>query len=253
MALLCARLGEHLVHSMDISRVIVQDARQRLASIGFEPRLTFGDGRGGLPTGERFDRIISTCSLPEITDGLMRCAKPGTVLVTNIGLGIESGVVRLVVDDAGRAAGHFTVTGGTFMPARGDERTYPVKERAALAVETATRPTSVTGADFRSNYPFRVVLAAELRDTEFVYHSDSGTGTLSIQLQQPDGTWARSPITGESTVTYGGSPELWHRVDQAWSWWNEQGRPGQERFGFVREADGSAHITHDDSGRRWNL
>ncbi|WP_445269615.1 methyltransferase domain-containing protein [Streptomyces sp. DSM 41634] len=253
VALLCARLGDRFVYSMDIDPAIVRAAQQRLASIGYEPHLVSDDGRGGYPTGEQFDRIISTCSLPEITDGLMRCTKPGTVIVTNIGFGIESGVVRLVIDDAGGAAGHFTDHGGTFMAARGTAQTYPVKERAQLAEETDTRTTSVSGADFRANYAFRLLLAAELRGAEFVYHSDSATGALSIQLQQPDGTWARSPIAGEQTVTYGGAPSLWRTVEQMWAWWTEQGRPEQEQFDYVREADGLAHITHRNSGRRWNL
>ncbi|MFC9294360.1 methyltransferase domain-containing protein [Streptomyces sp. NPDC057011] len=253
VAVLCARLGDRYVYSMDIDPDLVRAAQQRLASIGYEPQLVPDDGRQGYPTGEQFDRIISTCSLPEITDGLMRCTRPGTVLVTNLGFGIESGVVRLVVEGDGRAVGHFSPHGGTFMPARGNEKTYPVKDRAPLAEETGTRTTSVTGADFRANYTFRLLLAAELRDAEFVYYSDPATGNLSIQLQQPDGTWARSPIAGDPTVTYGGSPSLWRNVEQAWAWWTDQGRPEQEQFDYVREADGSAHITHHNSGRRWNL
>ncbi|MER5413931.1 methyltransferase domain-containing protein [Streptomyces virginiae] len=253
VALLCARLGDRFVYSMDIDPAIVRAAQQRLASIGYEPQLVPDDGREGYPTGEQFDRIISTCSLPEITDGLMRCTKPGTVIVTSLGLGIEGGVVRVVVDETGRASGHFTDHGGTFMAARGTAQTYPVKERAELAAETDTRTTSVSGSDFRENYTFRLLLAAELRGAEFVYHSDAATGALSIQLQQPDGTWARSPIAGEQTVTYGGAPSLWRTVEQTWAWWTEEGKPEQEQFDYAREADGSACITHHNSGRRWNI
>ncbi|WP_330331940.1 hypothetical protein OHS33_20960 [Streptomyces sp. NBC_00536] len=139
------------------------------------------------------------------------------------------------------------------MPARGAAQTYPAKERAQPVAETDARTTSVSGADFRANYAFRLLLAAELRDAEFVYHSGPATGALAIQLQQPDGTWARSPIGGEQTVTYGGSPSLWRTVEQTWSWWTEHGRPEQDQFDYAREADGSAYVTHRDSGRRWNL
>ncbi|MFF4454969.1 methyltransferase domain-containing protein [Streptomyces goshikiensis] len=252
VALLCARLGDRYVYSMDIDPTIVRAAQQRLAAIGYAPQLVPDDGREGYPTGEQFDRIISTCSLPQITDGLMRCTRPGTVIVTNIGFGIESGVVRVRVDDAGRASGHFTAHGGTFMPARGAAQTYPAKEHPQLAPEAGTRTTSVTGADFRTNYAFRLLLAAKLRAAEFVYHSDA-SGALSIQLQQPDGAWARSPITGEQTVTYGGSPSLWRTVEQTWSWWTEEGRPQQEQFDYIREADGSAYISHHNSGLRWAI
>ncbi|MFI0728459.1 hypothetical protein ACH4S9_05485 [Streptomyces sp. NPDC021225] len=63
---------------------------------------------------------------------------------------------------------------------------------------------------------------------------------MAIQLQRRDGSWARAPLTGErvGTVTYGGAVDLWERTEAAWLWWNDHGRPAQDRFGYVREADG---------------
>ncbi|MEU3600517.1 methyltransferase domain-containing protein [Streptomyces sp. NPDC006798] len=253
VALLCARLGEKSVFSIDIDPATVDSAREHLAQVGYEPRLTFGDGRKGYPDAGPFDRIIATCSLPGLSDELMTDTRPGTVIVTDIGLGIEGGVVRLVVDGNGRASGRFTTAGGRFMPARSGAATYSPAEPLDYAPEAATRTTGVTGLDLRSNYAFRLLLAAELRETEFVYHSDERTGTVSIQLQRPDGSWARSPIAGEPTVTFGGTPSLWRRVEHLWAWWTENGRPEHDRFAYVREPDGSAYVAHHDSGRRWPL
>ncbi|MER0245311.1 methyltransferase domain-containing protein [Streptomyces sp. HSW2009] len=253
VALLCARLGQRAVYSIDIDPTTVESAREHLAQAGYEPQLAVGDGRKGYPGTKPFDRIISTCSLPGLTDDLMANTKPGTVIVTDVGLGVEGGVVRLVVRDDGRCSGRFTTAGGRFMPARSAETSYPPTERPDHEPEAATRTTSVSGRDLRSNYAFRLLLAAELRDAEFVYHCDDETGVVSFQLQRPDGSWARSPITGEQTVTFGGAPSLWSRVEHLWAWWTENGRPEHDRLVYVREPDGSAHIVYPDSGRRWSL
>ncbi|WP_242641074.1 methyltransferase domain-containing protein [Streptomyces kasugaensis] len=252
-ALLCTRLGEHLVHSIDIDPELVSAAQSRLAKIGYEPQIVPGDGQAGYPTGERFDRIIATCSVHRhLPAAWIEQTSPDGIIVADIALGIEGGLVRVSVDGDGRAFGHFTATSGRFMAARTDASTYPVQERAPYAAETETRPTTVTASDIRANYPFRLLLALELPDAEIVYNS-ADDGTMSLQFQRPDGTWARSPLAGDATVTYGGEADLWQTVEAAWQWWNEQGRPAHDRFGYAREPEGAARVWHIPTGRRWNL
>lgn len=254
-ALLCARLGEHLVHSIDVDPTLVDTARARLRLIEYLPQLTHGDGQNGYPTGDPFDRIIATCSVPSIPAAWIEQTKPGGIIVTDVALGIEGGLVRLAVDEKQRALGHFTGTTGRFMAARNDTRAYPHSERAPYAPEKDTRPTTVTAADIRAHYPFRLLLAVHLPGAELVYHVDDTSGGMSLQIQQTDGSWARAPLTGDhtQTVTYGGSPELWQQAEAAWKWWNDSGRPPQDRFGYVREPDGRASVWHIPDGRRWDL
>ncbi|MFD8869411.1 MULTISPECIES: hypothetical protein [unclassified Streptomyces] len=78
---------------------------------------------------------------------------------------------------------------------------------------------------------------------------------MAIQLQRRDGSWARAPLTGEGvgTVTYGGAVDLWERTEAAWLWWNDHGRPAQDRFGYVREADRREYARHIPDGHRWPL
>ncbi|MFH8368062.1 methyltransferase domain-containing protein [Streptomyces sp. NPDC018031] len=252
-ALLCARLGAHLVHSTDVAPDLVDTARQRLAQLGHKPRLAAGDARDGYPADITFDRIIATCSVPAIPPAWIEQTRPGGIILTDIALGIEGGVVRLAVDGDQNATGHFTASGGRFMAARGDAHTYPRTHRPPKAPITHTRPTTVTAADIRQHYPFRLLLAAHLPTAELVYHLDDDSGAMAIQLQQPDGTWARAPLSGPRTVTYGGSPELWQQVEDAWNWWNVEGRPTHDQFGYRRDADGIAHAWHIPTGRRWTL
>ncbi|MGW6458529.1 methyltransferase domain-containing protein [Streptomyces sp. NPDC055078] len=254
-ALLCARLGEHLVHSVDVDPALIHAARQRLAGIGYTPQLVPYDGQDGYPTGERFDRIIATCSVPRIPAAWIEQTRPGGFVVADLDLGIDGGLVRLAVQRNGAARGHFIRTTGRFMPARSSATSYPRPVRAPYAPEELTRVTAVGAAEIRGHYGFRLLLALWLRDTELVYHLDD-SGGMALQLQSGDGSWARTPVPGhpgEGTVTSGGDGRLWERVEDAWEWWIGQGRPDHTRCGITREADGSAHAWYAPDGRIWDL
>ncbi|GAA1092059.1 MULTISPECIES: methyltransferase domain-containing protein [Streptomyces violaceusniger group] len=256
-ALLCARLGDRLVHSVDVSPGLVEVARGRLASAGYRPHLAAGDGQQGFPGHPApFDRTIATCSVPRIPAAWVEQTRPGGAILADVSLGIEGGLVRLTVDDEGRAVGRFTTTTGRFMAARSDAHAYRHPGRAPYAPRAGSRSTSLTAADIRAHYAFRLLLAFHLPGAELVYHVDDDTGALSLQLQGRDGTWARAPIADEhtTTVTYGGSADLWRRAEAAWQWWDDHGRPAQDRFGYAREADGHHYAWHIPDGRhRWPL
>jgi hypothetical protein len=77
---------------------------------------------------------------------------------------------------------------------------------------------------------------------ELVYDCDEKTGAVALQLQLPDGTWARGPLPGqpdEATITWGGSRDLWRGVESAVRWWNSNGRPDHTRFGIIATAEGT--------------
>lgn len=60
------RLGAQHVHSVDIHPRLVATARDRLASLGYQPRLATVDGIAGWPDHAPYDRIIATCGVPTI-------------------------------------------------------------------------------------------------------------------------------------------------------------------------------------------
>ncbi|GGS74000.1 methyltransferase domain-containing protein [Streptomyces cinerochromogenes] len=252
-ALLCARLGSTAVHSMDIDHDLVFAARDRLFDAGYNPRLVTGDGTQGYPDACTFDRIIATCSVPSIPDAWVRQLRPGGVIVADLALGIEGGLVRLSCGADGLTRGFFTTNGGRFMPARSDARAYPAQVRPERAPATGSRPTQLTAAEIRTHYALRLVLAFHLPDAELVYYSDEEG--LALQLQRPDGSWARVPLAGdnEGMVTFGGDEGLWQRAEEAWRWWTDVGRPAHDRFGYAREFDGSAYAWHLPGGARWQL
>lgn len=253
-ALLCARLGDHAVHSVDISPDLTRTAQRRLAEIGYAPRLATVDGQNGHPDGGPYDRIIATCSVPAVPLAWIEQTRPGSVIHTDIALGIEGGLVRLTTDEEHRATGRYTGTTGRFMAARTDALVYHRTMQRPAAPEAGNRPTPVTANDIRTHYPFRLLLAFHLPEARLVYHRDDA-GALSLQLQRTDGSWARAPLAGEgnNVMTYGGTFDLWQQVEEAWAWWNDACRPAQDQFGYVREPDGRAAAWHIPDGRRWDL
>ncbi|MFT2016098.1 methyltransferase domain-containing protein [Streptomyces sp. 796.1] len=254
-ALLCARLGDRLVHSVDIDPGLVASARGRLAELGYEPDLVVGDGRGGHPSGRRFERIIATCSVPRrLPDAWIEQAEPDAVVLADVDFGIEGGLVRVRVDGARHARGRFAETSGRFMAARGDASGYPAPEpHVPYAAARGTRPTAVSAADVRAHYPFRLLLALELPDAQLAYHH-TDEQPLSLQLHASDGSWARAPLSGEGAeVAYGGGGDLWGEVEALWEWWCAQGRPTQEQFGYAQDVGGDVRVWHLGTGRRWGV
>jgi protein-L-isoaspartate O-methyltransferase len=67
-ALLSHRLGAQHVHSVDIHPCLIAAARNRLANLGYHPRLAAVDGTAGWPDHAPYDRIIATCSVLTVGD-----------------------------------------------------------------------------------------------------------------------------------------------------------------------------------------
>jgi protein-L-isoaspartate O-methyltransferase len=65
-ALLCHRLGDTQVTSIDIDPDLVADTRLRLATLGYHPTLLAGDGTHGAINNAPYDRVIATCAVPAI-------------------------------------------------------------------------------------------------------------------------------------------------------------------------------------------
>jgi protein-L-isoaspartate O-methyltransferase len=65
-ALLCHRLGDSNVASIDIDPDLVAAAGARLTQLGHHPTLVSGDGAQGIPDAAPFDRIMATCAIAAV-------------------------------------------------------------------------------------------------------------------------------------------------------------------------------------------
>ncbi|MEV7044756.1 methyltransferase domain-containing protein [Amycolatopsis sp. NPDC051061] len=94
--LLCHRLSATQVFSVDIGTDLVTAARERLAALAYTPMLATTDGTGGLPDHCSYDRIIATCSVPEIPWSWAEQLRPGGLLLVGPKRTIHAGNLVLL-------------------------------------------------------------------------------------------------------------------------------------------------------------
>ncbi|MFB7542654.1 methyltransferase domain-containing protein [Streptomyces zaomyceticus] len=114
-ALLCHRLGEEHVTTVDLDEEIAESARTHLAAAGYRPAVIAADGARGCPERAPYDRIVATCAVPSVPyPWLAQCAA-GALVVTPL----STGLLRLRVDDVTHAEGRFLETSAYFVALRG--------------------------------------------------------------------------------------------------------------------------------------
>ncbi len=75
------------VYSVERQKLLHDNAKKLLSSMGYKPQLTYGDGYKGLPTFAPFDRVIITCAIPRVPEDLLMQLRPGGLLVMPFGEG----------------------------------------------------------------------------------------------------------------------------------------------------------------------
>ena len=83
-ALLCEQAGAANVTSIEIDPAITDQARTRLAALGYHPTVALGDGDQGLPDRAPYDRIIATCSVHDVPAAWLSQCNSGAVIVANL-------------------------------------------------------------------------------------------------------------------------------------------------------------------------
>jgi protein-L-isoaspartate(D-aspartate) O-methyltransferase len=73
------------VYTIERQKKLFEKTRDFLPSIGYYPKVFYGDGYKGLPSHAPFDRIIITAAAPEIPQELLEQMKPGGILVVPVG------------------------------------------------------------------------------------------------------------------------------------------------------------------------
>jgi protein-L-isoaspartate O-methyltransferase len=117
-ALLCHRLGDSAVTTVDMETEITDAARVHLAAAGYRPAVVTGDGARGCPGRAPFDRIIATCTLPRIPDDWLAQCRDGARILAPL----STGLIALDVRGGGAervAEGRFLTTSAFFVPLRG--------------------------------------------------------------------------------------------------------------------------------------
>ena len=248
-ALLCARVNDHQVTSIDIDPELVDSARANLAQAGFHPTLHAGDGAIALDRDQPYDRIIATCAVDRIPAAWIAQLAPDGRLVVPLGWGGALGVLDKVstteargrIDRAEIRFMHLRHTLDEPMPtwiAPGMPEPAPELTHHGL---TDVDPTVLDGAQFR------LWLALHRPELLITQHWHHGQPTASIVYDQHQ----RAAVDRTETAPglwpvhqHGGRP--WDSVETAWRTYQRTGHPERDRLGITARTDTTGYVWLDE-------
>ncbi|MFE1364791.1 methyltransferase [Streptomyces anulatus] len=223
-ALLCERLGDELVHSVELDSVVALQAADALAQAGYRPHLRVGDGEQPWPGLGLVDRLIATCALRYVPYALLRQVRPGGVVVAPIARELWSGaLVQLRVQDDGTAVGPFC-GGATYMPMRA----HRVPDLHDVRGKGRARAAGLDPAQLL-DLGFALYAGARLPDVRLI-HQNTADGA-QVWVTREDGG-AATAATGEAVWQYGPG-FLWEEIEQVWWEYESAGRPDAQQFGLT--------------------
>jgi Protein-L-isoaspartate(D-aspartate) O-methyltransferase (PCMT) len=219
------------VHSVDIHPGLIATARNRLAGLGYHPRLATVDGTAGWPDHAPYDRIIATCSVPTIPIAWVDQVRPGGTILSDLQLGGASALVRLHVDADRTATGRFLSYPGLFMTARRNadhlSRLPELTPDQLFGVRETTTDLAPTAL---ADPAFRFFLHLHLGTGRSDHYRSGDRDCASVVAD--DGSWAEL-TTGEHLVRYDGTHNPWETVEQAHHLWNDLKRPEPADLGLT--------------------
>lgn len=242
--LLSHRLGCENVVSVEFDPAAAKGAADSLRAAGLSPVLIVGDGRLGHPDGAPYDRTIATCSIGEVPQTWVEQTVTGGLIVAPWGpeYGGEA-IARLTVNGDGTASGHFTRS-SAFMRLRQQRKTRPpfsayLKGQPwpanGIRSMTALSPPNVGG--WVEQFVIGLLMPGAFWSAE---RYDDGTYTLWTYSTDTR-SWASvdfEPDRQSYDVVQSGPRKLWDETETAYLWWEEQGRPGFDRFGLTADRSG---------------
>ncbi|QFU94243.1 ATP-grasp peptide maturase system methyltransferase [Amycolatopsis sp. YIM 10] len=253
-ALLCHRLGDANVSTVDVDPALVRTATAALGRVGHHPECVTGDGARGLPGSAPFDRVLCTCAVSAIPPDWVAQTRPGGLIVTTLNRPIGAGLVRLVAEEGTLAHGRVLAKDGRFMPLRAHRLADPAQLLSGLqdAEARETRRTSLpVSAVLSPSSPLEFFASLELEGVLPAYSGDAGV----VYLVHPDGSWVRhAEQHGKLVVSQGGPRNLWDLAEQARVRWRKLGKPGRARFGVTVDGDRQEFwLDNASSQHRWQL
>ncbi len=88
-----------IVYSIERQKNLFERTKEFLPTIGYSPKLFFGDGYKGLPAFAPFDKIIVTAGAPFVPQPLLDQLKPGGILVIPVGDDVQTMTTFTRLDD----------------------------------------------------------------------------------------------------------------------------------------------------------
>ncbi len=246
-ALLCERLGDGQVTSVEYDRQAAVRARLALEDSGYAPTLVVGDGLAGYDRNAEYDRLIATCSVRYIPLAWMEQVRDGgTITAPLSGWMPGDAMAHLTLADDGTACGRFLPDDFAFMPARPHARPPRSSYMIGLGTERESRidPNVLDDHTGRFVAQLGAPSAEKLGFGDEIILLDVATGSQATTRRDPKGAgWL---------VRQHGPLRLWHAVEDAVLTWQYAGSPRQSGFGLTVTREGQRVWLGDPDGPSWN-
>lgn len=226
-ALMCHRLGEDNVTTVEVDPAVAARADAALEAAGFSTWTVTGDGLLGHPRRAPYHRVIATCAVRRIPYTWVRQTKPGGTILATVGgaWSYGTGLAKVTVGEGGTAEGRI-IGRSSFMQAR-SQAVVPVTGdlSARTAYADSEREAKVPPLLLEEWMPaFLAQLAAP--GAQFVRAARSD-GVQLLYLFDPEReSFAEFIASGDDwTVRQGGPVALWDSIESALIAWQDEGSP----------------------------
>lgn len=260
--LLATRLGSNAVTSVDIDPTGIEEARERLAYLGFHPALKFADGYAGYPERGPYDRIIASCSVRQIPPAWLRQVRTSGVILADIRGSFAGGVARITRGARNTASGTFLPAGGAFMPLRSPDHRFPGNAETATLIQHMsdsngdTRKTSFDLTRLKDHDGFAFLAQLALPGSTVTTVEVGSRGKFFVLAHPESGAWARVELGDDETsrpVVQGGGRHLWDELEASYEVWWGLDRPTREHFEIMIRADGEQYVSVTGAPNKWRL
>ncbi|GAA0916189.1 ATP-grasp peptide maturase system methyltransferase [Nonomuraea longicatena] len=247
-ALMCHRIGDRAVTSIEYDPVVAALARTAITAAGYAPTLAVGDGLSGFEENAEYDRLIATCSVRYIpVQWMWQVRDGGTITAPLRGWLGGTAFAHLTLDDAGNASGRFLGDRLDFMTARPhlphplSDSMLPRGEPRVSRIDPNVLHDPAAGFVAQLAAPSAQRLGAD----DEVILIDVATGSQAGTTRMDGGGW---------TVRQHGPLRLWDAVEGAIETWRNAGAPDQSAFGLTVTRSGDQRVwLGDPDGPCWYL
>ncbi|MBK3565900.1 ATP-grasp peptide maturase system methyltransferase [Streptomyces sp. MBT62] len=251
-ALMCHRLGDDNVTTVEVDPQVAARADAALEVAGHSTWTVTGDGLLGHPARSPYDRVIATCAVRRIPYTWVRQTRPGGIILATIGSWpYGTGLAKVAVNDDGSAEGQI-IGRSSFMHARAQALPPLAGDLSARTAYADTeRPARIPPVLLGEWMPaFLAQLAVP--GAQFV-RATVGDGTENLYLfdAERESFAAFTEDTEGWTVRQGGPLALWDAVEETLTAWRDAGGPdiASVRLHITKEAH--TYWIGDQQALRW--
>ncbi|MGR3938709.1 ATP-grasp peptide maturase system methyltransferase [Streptomyces sp. BRA346] len=227
-ALMCHRVGEDNVTTVEVDPGVAARADAALEAAGYSTWTVTGDGLLGHPRRAPYDRVIATCAVRRVPHTWVRQTKPGGTILTTLAPGswaYGTGLAKVTVNDDGTAEGRI-IGESSFMQAR-SQAVVPLAGdlSARTAYADSEREAKMPPTLLEEWMPaFLAQLAAPGAQLVRAARSD-GVRQLYVFDTDRESFAAFAENGRDWTVRQGGPVALWDDIERALIAWQDAGRP----------------------------